>query len=261
GRLEIPAGEARLPLSALAHIGIERGRTQINREQGQRFLALKCNIEGRDMGSFVAEAQARVAKAVQLPEGYRLTWGGEFENQRRAMKRLQVIVPVSVLLIFFLLFMTVRSALPAIVVLLDIPFAVVGGIFALYVTHTELSFSSAVGFITLFGVSVMNGVLIVTYMRRAMAAPGSTEESVLRTVSGRIRPVRMTALPASLGLLPAALSHSIGSDTQRPFAIVIVGGLLPATLLTMFLLPTTYQLAERWFGRWRATHPEEREEP
>lgn len=208
------------------------------------------------MGSFVAEAQERVRKTIQLPEGYRLTWGGEFENQRRAMKRLQVIVPLSVLLIFFLLFMTFRSALPAIVVLLDIPFAVVGGIFALYATHTELSVSSAVGFITLFGVSVMNGVLIVTYLRRASAAPGATEESILRTVSGRIRPVLMTALPASVGLLPAALAHTIGSDTQRPFAIVIVGGLLPATLLTMLLLPAFYQLADRWFGSgWRARHP------
>jgi heavy metal efflux system protein len=262
GRLEIPAGEARLALSALAKIRIERGRTQINREQGERFLALKCNIEERDMGSFVAEAQARVARSVHLPEGYRMTWGGEFENQRRAMKRLQVIVPLSVLLIFFLLYMTFRSALPALVVLLDIPFAVVGGIFALYLTHTDLSVSSAVGFITLFGVSVMNGVLIVTYLRRASAAPGATEESILRTVSGRIRPVLMTALPASVGLLPAALAHTIGSDTQRPFAIVIVGGLLPATLLTMLLLPAFYQLADRWFGSgWRARHPQQEELP
>jgi cobalt-zinc-cadmium resistance protein CzcA len=121
--------------------------------------------------------------------------------------------------------------------------------------------SSAVGFITLFGVSVMNGVLIVTYMREARQAAGSTAESVLRTVSERVRPVLMTALPASIGLLPAALSHSIGSDTQRPFAIVIVGGLIPATLLTMFLLPTMYELAERWFGGWRRRHPEIPEVP
>src|SRR4029077_20360080 len=139
GRLEIPAGGARLQLAALAQIRIESGRTQINREQGQRFLALKCNIEGRDMGSFVAEAQKRVAASVHLPEGYRLSWGGEFENQRRAMKRLQVIVPISVLLIFFLLYMTFRAALPALVVLLDIPFATVGGVFALYLSGSVLS--------------------------------------------------------------------------------------------------------------------------
>jgi len=261
GRLEVPTEHARLQLAALAKLHLDSGRTQINRELGQRFLALKCNIEGRDMGSFVGEAQARVAATVKLPEGYHLTWGGEFENQRRAMKRLAVIVPISVLVIFFLLYMTFRATLPALVVLLDVPFATVGGVFALYLTGTELSVSSAVGFITLFGVSVMNGVMIVNYMRRARANPSATPESVLRSVSGRLRPVLMTALPASIGLLPAALSHSIGSDTQRPFAIVIVGGLLPATLLTMFLLPTTYQLAERWFGRWRARHPEEREEP
>jgi cobalt-zinc-cadmium resistance protein CzcA len=261
GRLEIPIDHARLQLAALAKLHLDSGRTQINREQGQRFLALKCNIEGRDMGSFVAEAQQHVASAVKLPEGYHLTWGGEFENQRRAMKRLGVIVPISVLVIFFLLYMTFRATLPALVVLLDVPFATVGGVFALYLTGTELSVSSAVGFITLFGVSVMNGVLIVNYMRRARANPAATPDSVMRAVASRLRPILMTAFPASIGLLPAALSHSIGSDTQRPFAIVIVGGLLPATLLTMFLLPTTYHLAERWFGTWRARHPEQLEEP
>jgi cobalt-zinc-cadmium resistance protein CzcA len=262
GRLEIPLEHARVPLASLATIHVDTGRTQINREQGQRFLALKCNIEGRDMGSFVAEVQAKVAERVKLPEGYRLTWGGEFENQRRAMKRLAVIVPISVFVIFLLLFLTFRAALPALVVLMDVPLATVGGVFALYLTGTELSVSSAVGFITLFGVSVMNGVLIVGYMRRAREYGDATLESVLRTVSERIRPVLMTALPASIGLLPAALSHSIGSDTQRPFAIVIVGGLLPATLLTMFLLPVAFEIADRWFGSgFRARHPRAPEVP
>ena len=261
GHLEIPVGGGRLSLSSLATLHMDTGRTQINREHGQRFLALKANIEGRDMGSFVEEGQRRVAAQVPLPEGYHLTWGGEFENQRRAMKRLSVIVPISVLMIFILLYLTFRSVLPAIVVLLDVPFATVGGVFALYLTGTDLSVSSAVGFITLFGVSVMNGVLIVTYMRQAQRAPDATRESVLRTVSERLRPILMTALPASIGLLPAALSHNIGSDTQRPFAIVIVGGLLPATVLTMFLLPTMYALADRWFGAgWRARHPQTPEE-
>jgi cobalt-zinc-cadmium resistance protein CzcA len=251
-------------LATLANVHLASGRTQINREQGQRFLALKANVDGRDMGSFVAEAQARVAAAVKLPEGYRMTWGGEFENQRRAMARLAVIVPVSVMLIFFLLYATFRAVLPALVVMLDVPFAIVGGVFALWATHTELSVSSAVGFITLFGVSVMNGVLIVGYMRRARMEEGATRDSVLTAVSERLRPVLMTALPASIGLLPAALSHSIGSDTQRPFAIVIVGGLLPATLLTMFLLPTAYEVAERWLGSgssWRKRHPVTPEQP
>src|SRR5206468_1421633 len=141
---EIPADKSRVPLAALANIHIDRGRTQINREQGGRFLAIKCNIEGRDMGTFVDEAQARVRNDVKLPEGYFLTWGGEFENQRRAMKRLEIIVPVSILMIFGLLYLTFGAVLPALVVLSVVPFATVGGVFALYLTHTVLSVSAAV---------------------------------------------------------------------------------------------------------------------
>jgi cobalt-zinc-cadmium resistance protein CzcA len=253
GRLEVPTDKARVPLSSLANVHVDLGRTQINREQGGRFLAIKCNIEGRDMGSFVEEAQRRVGKEVPLPEGYYFAWGGEFENQRRAMRRLEIIVPISVLLILFLLFMTFRAVLPAIVVLLDVPFATVGGVFALYFTHTELSVSAAVGFITLFGVAVMDGVLLITYVRAAMEKHGSESQgAIIEAVSQRLRPVLMTALLASLGLLPAALSHAIGSDTQRPFAIVIIGGLISSTLLTMLLLPTLYELADRWFGTGRA---------
>jgi cobalt-zinc-cadmium resistance protein CzcA len=251
GRLEVPLGEdgqARLPLAALAKVHVDVGRTQINREQGGRFLAIKCNIEGRDMGSFVDEAQSRAAREVKLPEGYYFAWGGEFENQRRAMKRLEVIVPVSIAVIFFLLYLTFKAALPAFVVLLDVPFATVGGVFALYFTHTELSVSAAVGFITLFGVAVMDGVLLILYVRQARQNAPNNQEAILHAVAQRLRPVLMTALLASLGLLPAATSHAIGSDTQRPFAIVIIGGLISSTLLTMLLLPTLYELADRWFG-------------
>lgn len=250
--LEVPAGDARLPLSSFADVHVDAGRTQINREQGGRFLALKCNIEGRDMGSFVDEAQTRVAREVKLPEGYFLTWGGEFENQRRAMHRLEIIVPISILIIFFLLYFTFGAALPAIVVLLDVPFATVGGVFALYFTHTVLSVSAAVGFITLFGVATMDGVLLITYIRQARDKHGgAAKDAILQAVSQRLRPVLMTALLASLGLLPAAMSHAIGSDTQRPFAIVIIGGLVSSTLLTMLLLPTLYELFDLWFGSGR----------
>jgi cobalt-zinc-cadmium resistance protein CzcA len=253
-RLEVPAGSMRLPLGSLANVHVDTGRTQINREQGGRFLALKCNVEGRDLGSFVDEVQARVIKQVQLPEGYYLTWGGEFENQRRAMKRLMVIVPLSIGVIFMLLYLTFRGALPAIVVLLDVPFATVGGVFALYLTHTVLSVSAAVGFITLFGVAVMDGVLLVTYILQARAKHGDdAQDAILKAVSQRLRPVLMTALLASLGLLPAAMSHAIGSDTQRPFAIVIIGGLVSSTLLTLLILPTLYELVDRWFGTGRAS--------
>ncbi|HKQ70443.1 MAG TPA: CusA/CzcA family heavy metal efflux RND transporter [Polyangiaceae bacterium] len=250
GRLEVPAGVMRLPLATLANVHVDSGRTNINREQGGRFLALKCNIQGRDMGSFIEEAQRKVDEIVKLPEGYYLTWGGEFENQRRAMKRLFLIVPVSVAVIFALLFLAFRAALPAVVVLLDVPFAAVGGVFALYLTHTVLSVSAAVGFITLFGVAVMDGVLLVTYISQARDEHGEGgEEAILKAVSQRLRPVLMTALLASLGLLPAALSHAIGADTQRPFAIVIIGGLISSTLLTLLILPTLYDVVFRWFGR------------
>jgi cobalt-zinc-cadmium resistance protein CzcA len=164
------------------------------------------------------------------------------------MKRLEIIVPVSILVIFFLLYLTFRAVLPAVVVLLDVPFATVGGVFALYLTHTELSVSAAVGFITLFGVAVMDGVLLILYVRQARQDTPDSQEAILHAVSQRLRPVLMTALLASLGLLPAATSHAIGSDTQRPFAIVIIGGLISSTLLTMLLLPTLYELADRWFG-------------
>jgi cobalt-zinc-cadmium resistance protein CzcA len=258
GSLLVPAGDARVPLSSLANVHVDMGRTQINREQGGRFLALKTNIQGRDMGSFVDEAQSRVAREVKLPEGYYLTWGGEFENQRRAMKRLMVIVPISIAVIFTLLFLTFRAVLPAIVVLLDVPFATVGGVFALYWTHTVLSVSAAVGFITLFGVAVMDGVLLITYVRQARERLGTdSQDAILDAVSQRLRPVLMTAMLASLGLLPAALSHAIGSDTQRPFAIVIIGGLISSTLLTMLLLPTLYELFDRWFGRNRTKREQE----
>jgi len=249
GRLEIPASGTRVLLSSLANVHIDTGRTQINREQGGRFLALKCNIAGRDMGSFVNEAQAAVNKKVKLPDGYYLTWGGEFENQRRAMNRLMIIVPVSVLAIFILLYFTFKSVVPAVTVLLGLPFATVGGVFALYLTHTVLSVSAAVGFITLFGVAVMDGVLLITYILQAREQFGSgSQDAILQAVSKRLRPVLMTALLASLGLFPAALSHAIGSDTQRPFAIVIIGGLVSSTLLTMLLLPTLYEMLERLFG-------------
>jgi cobalt-zinc-cadmium resistance protein CzcA len=160
-------------------------------------------------------------------------------------------VPVSILMIFVLLYLTFKAVLPAVVVLLDVPFATVGGVFALYLTHTELSVSAAVGFITLFGVAVMDGVLLILYVRQASAHTPDSQDAIVEAVSHRLRPVLMTALLASLGLLPAAMSHAIGSDTQRPFAIVIIGGLISSTLLTMLLLPTLYELADRWFGEGR----------
>ena len=268
GQLLVPTPSgAYVPLHGVADVHPAVGRTQITREHGGRFIALKCNIEGRDMGSFVAEAQAKVAAAVSLRPGETLTWGGEFDNQRRAMRQLSLIVPVSLGVIFLLLYATFGRVLPALVVLCGMPFAAVGGIFALALTHTTLSVSAAIGFITLFGVATMDGVLLVTYVgacrqrqRAARVPPGATADAqLIEAVSKRLRPVLMTALLASLGLLPAAMSHAIGADTQRPFAIVIIGGLCSATALTMLLLPSLYLLFEQlagrlpWAGRGAAT--------
>jgi cobalt-zinc-cadmium resistance protein CzcA len=248
--IPLPTG-GYVPLSTVAQVHNDAGRTQINREQLSRFLALKCNISGRDMGTFVDAVQQEVAAQVHLPEGYYLTWGGEFDNQRRAMHQLSIIVPISIGVILMLLYATFNAWLPALVVLVGLPFAAVGGIVALFVTHTTLSVSAVIGFITLFGVATMDGVLLISYVREAMRGQpdGQTDaagqEVVMQAVSQRLRPVLMTALLASLGLLPAATSHAIGSDTQRPFAVVIIGGLISATVLTMLLLPSLYGVAER----------------
>ena len=247
GRLLVPTPLGpTVPLAMVAHVHPDSGRTQINRENGGRFMALKCNLEGRDMGSFVDEAERTVREQVPLPPGTTLRWGGEFENQRRAMRQLAIIVPVSLAGIFLLLYSTFAAVLPAVTVLLGLPFAAVGGVFALFVTQTTLSVSAAIGFITLFGVATMDGVLLVTYVREGWGphvAPLANDEGRARVVDAvvqRLRPVLMTALLASLGLLPAATSHAIGADTQRPFAIVIIGGLISATLATMLLLPSLY---------------------
>jgi len=205
-------------------------------------MAIGVFIRGRDMGSLVAEMQQRVSKEVQLPKGYYTTWGGEFENQQRAMRRLALIVPVSVLLIFALLFNAFGSAKNAALILLNVPFALIGGIFALQITGINLSVSAAIGFIALFGQSVLNGVVMVSYFKQLREEGMRTVDAVLNGALVRLRTVLMTGSLAMLGLLPMALSHGIGSETQKPLAVVIIGGLTSATLLTLFVLPVVYVL-------------------
>ncbi len=188
----------------------------------------------------MAEAMDKVKQQVKLPPGYTMTWGGQFENQQRAMKRLQVIVPLSLLLIFVLLFMAFKSIRNALLVLLMIPFTLIGGLAALGLAGLHLSVSAAVGFIALAGVSVQNGVIMVEQIKHLMREGEDLSKAVIEGAVARLRPIMMTALMAGLGLLPAALSHSIGSETQRPFAVVIVGGLVSATLFTLLLLPLLY---------------------
>ena len=201
-------------------------------------------IRGRDMGSVVKEMQERVSH-IERPPGYLVTWSGEFENQQRAMKRLALIVPVSVFLIFVLLFDAFKSVKSALLILLNVPFALIGGIFALLLTGIPLSVSAAIGFIALFGQAVLNGVVMVSGFNQLREGGDSPPTAVLKGALLRLRTVLMTALLAMLGLLPMALSHGIGSETQKPLAIVIIGGLISATLLTLIVLPTLYLVFER----------------
>src|SRR5262249_12142114 len=202
-------------------------------------------LRGRDMGSAVAEMQQKVSQKLDLPSGYFLQWGGEFENQQRAMARLRIIVPLSIFLIFLLLFNAFGSVKSALLILSNIPFALVGGILALLITGIPLSVSAAIGFIALFGQAVLNGVVIISYFNALRAEGMDAKAAAIEGSLVRFRTVLMTALLAMLGLLPMALSHGIGSEVQKPLAIVVIGGLVSATLLTLVVLPALYTLTGR----------------
>lgn len=231
----------RVPLAELATIKVDQGASRISREDNMRRIAIKCNLIDRDQGSFVAEAQEKVAREVRLPPGYRLMWSGQFENQQRAMKRLYVIVPISLVLIFLLLFWTFKSTRHATLIVMNVPFSLIGGLGALLCTGINLSVSAAVGFIALFGIAVQNGVILLSQINQLRLEGYDMIDAVIDGSVNRLRPVVMTALMAMLGLLPAALSHSVGSETARPFAVVIIGGLISATALTLTLLPVLYR--------------------
>lgn len=238
-----PTG-GRVPLSQLAAIELVEGPKQISREANQRRIVVQANVDGRDLGGFVADAQAAVAREVGLPAGYFITWGGQFENQQRAMARLALIVPVTIGLIFLLLFSSFGSLKQAGLIILNVPFALIGGIVALVVTRQYLSVPASVGFIALFGVAVLNGVVLVSYINQLRAEGLSVTEAVRRGTLLRLRPVLMTALVASLGLVPLLLARGAGSEIQRPLASVVVGGLVTSTLLTLLLLPVLYRYFE-----------------
>jgi heavy metal efflux system protein len=232
-----------IPLDAVATVSVKQGAARVSREQGGRNVAIKANLLGRDQGSFVAEAMAKVKARVKLPSGYTMTWGGQFENQQRALQRLKIIIPLSVLGIFVLLFWAFRSIRKALLVLLMVPFVLIGGLAGLVFADLHLSISAAVGFIAVAGISVQNGVIMVEqFMEIIEAQSKSVPAAVMEGARLRLRPILMTALMAGLGLLPAALSQGIGSETQRPFAVVIVGGMVSATLFTLVLLPLLFPL-------------------
>jgi cobalt-zinc-cadmium resistance protein CzcA len=233
-----------IPLEQVAAFKEMGGSMNISRENGTRLSAISVFIKGRDMGSVVADMQARISK-IPLPHGWFVTWSGEFENQQRAMKRLAIIVPISTFLIFVLLFNAFKSVTNALLILVNVPLGLIGGIFALLLTGIPLSVSAAIGFIALFGQAVLNGVVMVSYFNQLQEEGLPPYEAVLQGAATRLRTVLMTALLAMLGLLPMALSHGIGSETQRPLAVVIIGGLISATLLTLIVLPTLYLVIER----------------
>lgn len=236
-----PAG-ARIPLHQLADITNKRGLVMINREDQNRRTAVLINVRGRDMGSFVQDAQAAVAKKIKLPKGYWIVWGGQFENQQRAMARLCIVVPVVLALIFLLLFATFDSFKHAGIVMLNVPFAVIGGIVGLWLTHQPLSVPAIIGFIALFGVAVQNGVILVSCIMQIEKDGASVEEAIKQGAALRLRPVFMTALVAVMGLLPKLMSDGTGAEIQRPLATVVFGGLLSATTLTLLVLPAVYKL-------------------
>jgi cobalt-zinc-cadmium resistance protein CzcA len=242
--VDTPAG-LRVPLGELASLGIQDGGINISHEAGTRLAAISVFIRGRDIGSIVEEMQHRVAASVRLPAGYSITWGGEFENQQRAMARLKIIVPVSIFLIFLLLFNAFKSVKDALIILVNVPFALIGGILALYAAGIPLSVSAAIGFIALFGQAVLNGVVMVTCFNQLRDSGLTPEVAVVEGAQVRLRTVLMTALLAMLGLIPMALSKAIGAEVQRPLAIVVIGGLISATFLTLFVLPAIYLLVER----------------
>ena len=237
-----------VPLSAVATLEVAQGPNQISRENGKRRVVVTANVRGRDIGSFVEEAQRRIEQNVEIPAGYWTAWGGQFEQLLSARQRLEVVVPVALLLILVLLFATFGNLKDAVLVFTGVPLALTGGILSLWLRDIPFSISAAVGFIALSGVAVLNGLVMITFINRLREDGASIDDAVFDGAIGRLRPVLMTALVASLGFLPMALATGTGAEVQRPLATVVVGGILSSTALTLFVLPALY----RMFARERA---------
>jgi cobalt-zinc-cadmium resistance protein CzcA len=246
GQLMVPTMRGtKIPLSEIADIKLVTGPILLYRDGNHRFIAVKFSIRGRDMGSTIAEAQGKVDKVIKLPKGYSLSWTGDFENQRRATARLEQVVPISLLLIFFILFVLFGNVQDAGLVLVNVPFAIIGGIAALLITRTNFSISAGIGFIALFGICIQNGVILISVFKNNLHNKLSLNESIRAGVASRVRPVVMTAMMAAIGLIPAAISTGIGSETQKPLAIVVIGGLITATVLTLLIFPLIVEISYR----------------
>jgi len=255
-RLVAPTGE-RVSLAQLTKVSVVDGGSEIYREANSRYVAIKYSVRGRDLGSTVEEAIRKVNASVKLPTGYTYDWAGEYESQKRSERRLLVVLPVTILVIFVILYTMFKSLKWALLILTNVAMARLGGLVALFITHTNFSVSSGVGFLALFGVSVQTGVIMLEYINQLRAKGYTIEESAAEGAVLRLRPIMMTMLVATLGLLPAAVSHGIGSDSQRPFAIVIVGGLISDLVMSIFLLPSLYTVFARSGDKLPEPEPEE----
>ncbi len=248
--LMVPANDgAKIPLKNIADIKTLTGPAFIYRDNNMRYIAVKFSIRGRDLGSTIKEAQEKVAAAVHIPEGYKTTWNGEFENQIRASKTLGRVVPICLLVIFLILFIAFGNVKDAVLTILNVPFALIGGILALHITGVNFSISAGIGFIALFGVCIQNGVILISVFRKNIEEKMGLDDAIKLGVISRVRPVVMTALMAAIGLLPAAMSTGIGSETQKPLAIVVIGGLITSTILTLLILPVIYALVYKLIHR------------
>ncbi|WP_460471806.1 efflux RND transporter permease subunit [Emticicia fontis] len=241
GNLMIPTSVgSQIPLKSVARIYSQTGPVLIFREANQRFIGVKFSIRGRDMGSAIAEAQQKVNAVVKLDKGYKMKWAGDFENQQRATSRLAQVVPISLLLIFLILFVLFGNIKDAALVLTNVPFAIIGGIASLLISHTNFSISAGIGFIALFGICIQNGVILISVFKKNLHDKMTLNDAIFEGVRSRVRPVIMTAMMAMIGLIPAAISTGIGSETSKPLAIVVIGGLVTATLLTLFVFPLIF---------------------
>ncbi len=247
-----------IPLSELADIGLDTGASFIYRDLGARYIPVKFSVRGRDLGGTVAEAQERIAKEVKLPTGYRLEWSGEFEDLEKARARLLIVIPATICLIIVLLFGLFNSMRDSLVALAGIPFAICGGIIALYISGLAFSISAAIGFISLFGVSAMDGILNITYFRELRLRGMDVAEAVFSASEQRMRPMLMTALSAGIGLFPAAISSGIGSQVQKPLATVVVGGMTIGPILLLVVAPAIRKVflgSDEFIRRRRPTDP------
>ena len=249
-QLMIPTQDGtKIPISQISTIRTLTGPAFVYRDNNSRYIPVKFSVRGRDLGSTIKEAQQKVEAAVKLPYGYSLTWNGEFENQQRASKTLSDVVPICLLAIFLILFVTFGNVKDSILTILNVPFALIGGILALHLRGMNFSISAGIGFIALFGICIQNGVILISVFRKNLEAKMSLDDALLQGVISRVRPVVMTALMAAIGLLPAAISTGIGSESQKPLATVVIGGLITSTILTLLILPILYSIAHKILHR------------